>query len=122
MIALNNRNEKKYYKILLSVLSILYLTVVLGFATISYRIVSSDTQRELGSKAMILAIDIAERLEMDSSEFDRLLSLEFNQLLKDPNNVEFEQKARAVMKYTDIKYIYLEAPVNDDNASDSPGA
>ena len=101
------------HKLLLVVLSCIYIFVVLGFAALSCRIVSSDTKRELGNKAMILAIDIAERLEMNSGEYERLLSLDFNQLLEDPANQDFEKKARAVMKYTDIKYIYLEAPLTN---------
>lgn len=112
---MKNLDIEKHYRVILFVLSIIYLIVVLGFAGISYRIVSSDTQEQLGSKAMILAIDIAERLQIDSSEQDRLLSLDFNQLLKDPANIDFEQKARMVMKYAhDIKYIYLEAPLTGE--------
>ncbi len=113
MIAMKRRDEKKYYMMLICILSIIYLTVVLGFATLSYRIISLDTQKELGKQAMVLAIDIAERLEMDSSEYERLLSLEFDELLKDPANIDFEKKARGVMKYTDIKYIYLQAQLDD---------
>ncbi len=106
-------NQNQYYKPTLIVLSIIYLLVVLGFAVWSYNTVSSGAQAALGNKAMVLAVDIAEHLELDGPEYERLLSLDFDQLLKYPVNIEFEQKAREVMKYTDIKYIYLEAPVLD---------
>jgi len=106
-------NQKQYYKLTLVVLSIIYLLVVFGFAILSYNTVSSDAKKALGNKAMVLAVDIAEHLDLDGQEYERLLSLDFDQLLKDPVNIEFEQKARAVMKYADIKYIYLEAPVLD---------
>ena len=106
-------SQKQYYKLTLVVLSIIYLLVVFGFAILSYNTVSSDAKKALGNKAMVLAVDIAEHLDLDGQEYERLLSLDFDQLLKDPVNIEFEQKARAVMKYADIKYIYLEAPVLD---------
>lgn len=115
MIDVKHLNKKKHQCLIVVILSIIYLIVVIGFAATSYRIISSDAQKELGSKAMILAIDIAERLEMDSEEYERLLLLDFNQLLKDPANLDFEKNARAVMKYADIKYIYLEAPVAEEN-------
>jgi hypothetical protein len=97
-------NQKQYYKLTLVVLSIIYLLVVFGFAILSYNTVSSDAKKALGNKAMVLAVDIAEHLDLDGQEYERLLSLDFDQLLKDPVNIEFEQKARAVMKYADIKY------------------
>ena len=76
-------SQKQYYKLTLVVLSIIYLLVVFGFAILSYNTVSSDAKKALGNKAMVLAVDIAEHLDLDGQEYERLLSLDFDQLLKD---------------------------------------
>ena len=94
-------------------LAVLYLLIVVGFSVISYFTVSMDTRKELGDKAKLMAINIAEGLNMEPAEFDRLLALEFSQLLNNPVNVDFESKARGIMKHSDIKYIYLESPLKE---------
>ncbi len=91
-----------------------YIALILAFGGISYRILDKDLKADLGNKAMILAIDITHWLELDQAEYDRLLGLDFNTLLKDSTNVEFEKKAREVMKYAEIKYIYLRCPIKPE--------
>lgn len=90
---------------------IIYLLVVLTFATVSYRVITANIQQELGNKAMIMAIDIGNWLDLDQEAFDRLLSLDFHELLQDHVNVAFESRARRVMDYGEIRYIYLVATV-----------
>ena len=97
-----------YNKRLIFMVAAIYLVVVLTFGAMAYGIVASDVKRELGNKAMTLAIDITQWLELDEQEANRLLSLDFSSLLKDPVNRTFEEKARKIMGYSEIKYIYLE--------------
>ncbi|MFZ5967292.1 MAG: GGDEF domain-containing protein [Bacillota bacterium] len=109
-----SQGSSLHNKKLMFTVFVLYFVVVIIFASISYRIVTLDVKRELGNKAMVLAVDIAGWLDIDRAEFDRLASLEFNQLLKDPKNVSFENRARNIMAYSEIKYIYFEAPIGEN--------
>lgn len=103
----------KYYKKHFVFLMVLWIISLFLLSTYSFRKLTLDVRNELGNKAMIVAIDIAERFDIQENDLNRLLSLEFNQLLKDSINVEFEEEARAVMDYSDIKYIYLLVPLKE---------
>ncbi len=103
----------RYYKKHFIFLIILWIVSLFLLSIYSYRRLTVDVRNELGNKAVLVAIDIAERFNIQERELNRLLSLDFNQLLDDPINVEFEEKARAVMNFSDIKFIYLLAPLKE---------
>lgn len=86
---------------------LIYIGMIIVFAVASYTILIKDLKSDLGNKAMVLAVDITHWVGLDQPEYDRLLSLGFNGLLEDPTNVDFEKKAREIMKQSEIKYIYL---------------
>lgn len=112
-VQMHTSNMNKYYRKHFFVLMIIWLISLFSLSIFSYYKFSSDLKNELGNQAMLIAIDIAERLSIEEKEIDRLLSLDFNQLLKDNINIEFEKKARAVMNYSNIKYIYFVSPIDD---------
>lgn len=95
-------------------LIVIYVAMIAVFAVASYNILAKNLKADLGNKAMILAIDITNWLDMDQGEYDRLLGMDFNDLLKDSTNVEFEKKAREVMRHAEIKYVYLRCPLKAD--------
>lgn len=55
----------------------------------------------------------AKDINIDKNEFNRLISLALNQLMKDDTNIKFEYKARYLMKYLDINYIYIMSVISD---------
>lgn len=63
---------------------------------------------ELGSKATIAAISLKHQVNFEEEETERLISLDFIELLKDESNLSFEKKAREIMSVSDIKYIYVQ--------------
>lgn len=89
---MHTSNMNKYYRKHFFVLMIIWLISLFSLSIFSYYKFSSDLKNELGNQAMLIAIDIAERLSIEEKEIDRLLSLDFNQLLKDNINIEFEKK------------------------------
>lgn len=91
----------------------IYAVMIVVFAVASYTVLLKNLKSDLGNKAMILAMDITNWLELDQAECDRLLELDFNDLLKDSTNVTFEKNARKVMQYAEIKYIYLRCQLNE---------
>lgn len=91
----------------LQLLFVTMVVIIIAFSVISYTVLLRDLKTDLGNKAMVLAIDITQWLQVTSGESQRLLALDFNQLLKDPANRSFESKGRQVMAQSEIKYIYL---------------
>lgn len=104
-----NQEFKKYFILLI----IIWLVSLLLLSIFSYRKFANGIETELGDKAVCLAQDIAVRYSLTSDQVESLFSLEFQELLNNPINVEFENKAREVMKNSDIKYIYLQLPILD---------
>lgn len=98
----NLRSRKQLYLMMFA-----YSIMIIIFAVYSYTVLIKDLKSELGNKAMVLAVDITHWLDLDQPEYDRLLELDFNALLEDPLNRDFESKAREVMASSEIKYIYL---------------
>jgi len=94
-------------------LLVLWVLTISSLAIFSAYNITSTIFNEIGKKAMLLAVEIAGGLEMEQADVDRYLSLDFVDLLKDPQHMEFEEKSRAVMKYSDIKYIYMETVLDD---------
>ncbi len=103
----------RYYKKHFIFLIILWIVSLFLLSIYSYRRLTVDVRNELGNKAVLVAIDIAERFDIKEKDLNRLLSLDFDELLNDPINIEFEEKARAVMNLSDIKFIYLLAPLKE---------
>lgn len=114
--------EKSYlkkvcpYKIVIKVLILLWFSSLLALVVFSHNKTSESIKRELGNKAMIVAVDLAERFDVDEREYNRLLSLNFRELLNDSVNIEFEQMTRNIMSYSDIKYIYILSNIPDSKA------
>ena len=84
-----------------------YLAVATLFSWFSYHKRIDDAMRQFGERAMLLAVEFSDELSMDEKEYNRLLALDFVELLQDDTNKNFEMKARKVMQYSDIKYIYM---------------
>ena len=68
---------------------------------------SNDLKEIYGNMAETVAFSIANHLKIDDKEYERLLGLSFEELLKDPFNVEFERETREMMLNSDIKHIYI---------------
>ncbi|MCR1972591.1 GGDEF domain-containing protein [Clostridium sporogenes] len=92
---------------------ITYVVLVVILIESFYLRISSDIQKDIGEKAILIAIDFAKDINIDKNEFNRLISLDLNQLIKDDTNIKFEYKARYLMKYLDIKYIYIMSVIPD---------
>jgi len=97
--------EKRRAIIILS--SILYIVAVLILNYMSYQVRVKDSLIQFGDKAMLVAIDLADRVDIEKEEYDRLLALDFPSLLEDEANIEFENHVRNLMQYSDIRYIYM---------------
>lgn len=110
--ALFFRTNRYYHKRFIFLI-VLWIVSLFLLSIYSFHRFTVDVKNELGNKAMTVAIDIAERFNIQEKDFNRLLSLDFDQLLEDPINIEFEEKARAVMNFSDIKFIYFLAPLNE---------
>lgn len=104
----------KYLKKRFILLIVLWLASLLLLSILSYRRIIVETKNDLGNKAMLLAISTTESLNVEQKDIDRLLSLNFNDLLKDSINIDFEKKTRAVMNRSNIKYIYLLTPLEEN--------
>ncbi|GAA0781976.1 sensor domain-containing diguanylate cyclase [Hathewaya limosa] len=92
---------------------VIYLILVVISIEISYFKISSAIQRDIGEKAILVVEDLTKCITIDEKEINRLLSLDLNQLIKDNINLKFENKARDLMKYLDIKYIYVISAIPD---------
>lgn len=109
MYSKTTRYYKKYFTLLIAV----WIVSLVALSIFTYNRFDEDIKDELGTKAMLIAITIAQQFTIQEKEWDRLLSLNMKSLLKDTTNMEFEKKARAIMKRSDIKYIYIEASIPD---------
>lgn len=89
------------------IIMLIFFTVTIILLGLSNRLIIRDIFKELGNKVMVIAVTISQGIKIDPVEYERLMSLDFHQLLKDPVNMEFEKMTRSIMEYTDIKYIYL---------------
>ncbi len=110
----NQRRNQLMGRRSIYILIVIYVAMIAVFAVASYNILAKNLKADLGNKAMILAMDITHWLDVDQVEYDRLLGMDFNDLLKDSTNVNFEKNARDVMHYAEIKYVYLRCPLKAD--------
>jgi len=104
----------KREKIIFTAAIIFYFVFVVLFGFFSYQTRMKDALCQFGDKAMLLAIKFADDLNMDEKEYQRLLSLDFTELLEDEANKSFEEAARNVMRHSEIKYIYMFSLLPDD--------
>lgn len=93
------------------VLIIVWVLLLVFLPIYSFKWHSDDLKDRYGNAAETIAICIANHLEIDDEEYERLLGLSFEELLKDPFNVEFEKETREIMINSDIKYIYIKSPI-----------
>lgn len=110
----NQKHKRPLGRKPLFVMIFIYIVMIAVFAAVAYNILAKNLKSDLGNKAMILAIDITNWIDLDQAEYNRLLGLDFNTLLKDDTNTEFEKRAREVMQYAEIKYIYLRCPLKEE--------
>lgn len=99
----------RWIKERIPVLLTAYLILVFAAALLSFNVLIRDLKADLGNKAMVLAVDISHWLQLDRGTAEVLLAQDFNSLLENPVNREFEQRARNIMAHSEIKYIYLRA-------------
>lgn len=104
------------------VLFIIYLILLSTVAYLAYRHLGEDALTRTGEQAMTVAVSTAVNLDLDSEEIERLLALDFSQLLVDRTNVVFETQCRSLMKLAKIKYIYLVMPLAPEQAKYSVAA
>lgn len=100
---------KGNFKIL--VLWIFSLTMLSAF---SYSKISDGAEASLGQRAEVIALSVADNLNLDGEGYNRLLGLDFEDLLDDEVNLRFEERSRKYMMNTDVKYIYLASIVSDE--------
>ncbi|MCQ1528971.1 GGDEF domain-containing protein [Lutispora saccharofermentans] len=112
MIKSTCRKGKNCLTKIFMVLPIIWICSIAALSFFTYNTLSNGIRNELGNKAMLLALDISQKLIIEENEVKRLLELDFNQLLKDPLNIKFEDAVRFVIKGSDIKYVYIEAPLS----------
>lgn len=69
---------------------LLFIAGVVVYTYDSLQDLSGRIESELGNKAMLVAMSIAQQQDISHEEFERLAALEFTELLEDPVNVQFE--------------------------------
>lgn len=106
---LKRYNKKRFY-----IIAFIWIVVISVLTIVTHRKMTQDLKDKLGKEAMITARDVATFLELSQEDVDRLLSQDFNEVLSGNINIRFEIKARLLMKYSDIKYIYLETLLPDN--------
>lgn len=79
-----------------------------------YNTYNKHAVQELGNKATIAAISLKDEILLEENDIERLLNLDFNDLLNDQSNIIFENKAREIMDVSDIKYIYVQMILPDE--------
>ncbi len=97
-----NKSKKKYRAILIVNISLIIILMVYSIFSIR-----KDYYECIGKRVMSIAISTADNIELSNADVEYLKSMDFNSLLRDPINIEFEKKVRRFMKFADIKYIYL---------------
>jgi|GEM_PF-1166085 len=105
--------DKRSFLRSLIILFLIWIISVSFLAVYSAIHLSKSIYEELGKKSMLIAIDVAYELEEQRLDFARLKSLDFVDLLQDPENMDFERRMREVMTHSDIKYIYMETILDD---------
>ncbi len=61
----------------------------------------------IGKRALSIAVVTAKDIQISNAEAERLIDLDFPDLLTDPVNVAFENDRREIMRYAHVKYIYV---------------
>lgn len=100
-------NSKRINSIRLILLTTWVISVLFSYYYF-YTTYNRHAVDELGSKATIAAISLKHQVNFEEEETERLISLDFIELLKDESNLSFEKKAREIMSVSDIKYIYVQ--------------
>ncbi|CAK7086930.1 GGDEF domain-containing protein [Tissierella sp.] len=96
-------NIKFYFKILIALWFLVFLSVII-YSNYEINFYVKD---EVGSNAIILATYIANSLKISNEDYLFLKSLTFKELLESEINKDFEEMARAVMDVSNYKYIYI---------------
>ncbi|MBU5313242.1 GGDEF domain-containing protein [Tissierella carlieri] len=96
-------NIKFYFKILIALWFVVFLSVII-YSNYEINFYVKD---EVGSNAIILATYIANSLKISNEDYLFLKSLTFKELLESEINKDFEEMARAVMDVSNYKYIYI---------------
>lgn len=95
--------EIKKVSVLL-IFSVAFITLLTFYSVYTMK---NDYFNSIGRRASGIAIVTANNLKLSNEEVRRLISLNFNDLLEDPANIEFENHMRAFMKEVGVKYIYI---------------
>lgn len=100
----------------LRIFAFLFITLLIMIVLFGYAITSmkKDYFEAIGRRAMSISIVMANELELSNAEVERLKALDFNELLEDSVNVEFEKFTRMFMEASEVKYIYLLHDLEDD--------
>jgi len=61
----------------------------------------------IGRRAMSFSLVTSDKLLLCNAEVDRLMGLEFDELLEDDTNISFESYVRKFMRSSGVKYVYL---------------
>ena len=99
------QKKRKENRIYIFLILILLLMVVLSVFSINS--MKQDYFNSIGRRAMSFSQITADKLQLENNEIDRLIELDFNQLLEDETNVTFENYVRKFMRSSEVKYVYL---------------
>lgn len=95
---------------------VLWIFSLIMLSAFSYAKISDGAESSLGERAEVIALGVADSLSINGESYNRLLGLDFEELLDDEVNVRFEERSRKYMMNTDVKYIYLASVVSDEEA------
>lgn len=106
---MGKHNKKRIY--LLSILILCIMGILLVYSINSMK---QDYFDSIGRRAMSFSLVTSDKLELSNADVDRLIALDFDQLLVDGTNMTFEEYTRKFMRPSGVKYVYLLHQLDSD--------
>lgn len=94
------------------VLVITWIILVMFIAVTHFSYTKIDKIRFLGDKIKIIAIQVSQNTHLTPEDIELLYKLTYDELINHQIHQNFESKARQLMETSNIRYIYLEAPIS----------
>ena len=108
MVNMKKDNKKSVYLLLL-----LIVGLMIALFVYSVNITKKDYFVSIGKQAMNFSLITSDNVNLSNSEVERLIALDFEELLEDETNIVFENQTRRLMRSLDIKYIYMIHQLDD---------
>lgn len=102
--------KKRKVNILL-MLNFIFMIGLLVYAVSSMR---DDYFNSIGKRAMSFSLVTSNELQLSNEETNRLIGLDFSELLLDKTNTIFEDYVRQFMRNSEVKYVYFLHQLNEN--------